>query len=512
MCKTKVRTCLCLSFMTTCFLLSVDLSTAFAGNIELKSSTGVVESDGATPLLGDGFAGPEDDDLVQCLYAGPDGLIDPADSQGYPTGDDVLLETAEFPGVFNTVIGEGFPFNPDQGMFVEDFSHSLNMGDLVYCRAWNGSDLLSAPCYGDSQLVAIQDVNFDSVDLGTWATDVCGGECVPGATQVCDTGGQGVCAAGTQTCEGNGFWGGCVQDVAPSTEVCDGLDNDCDGLADGSELLTQPCGVSDVGECSFGIETCDDLGNWTVCTAVLPAPELCDGLDNDCDGVSDPDSDGDGALDCAELCDNDPLKTEPGVCGCGVADTDSDGDGAADCNDNCPNDPNKTEPGVCGCGVPETDSDGDGAADCNDNCPNDPNKTEPGVCGCGVPETDCQGCMEHADCDDGNLCTDDICVDFICQTVDNTASCSNGLFCDGEEMCQGGACQPGTPVPIDDGVLCTMDSCDEEEDKILHIPEDSVCDDGEFCNGAEVCDLVNDCQPGPPPVPGRRERVHPGLL
>lgn len=32
------------------------------------------------------------------------------------------------------------------------------------------------------------------------------------------------------------------------------------------------------------------------------------------------DADGDGRLDCEDACPNDPLKTEPGVCGCGQAD------------------------------------------------------------------------------------------------------------------------------------------------------------------------------------------------
>jgi hypothetical protein len=68
-------------------------------------------------------------------------------------------------------------------------------------------------------------------------------------------------------------------------------------------------------------------------------------------------------------CPNDPLKSEPGVCGCGVSDVDSDNDGTPDCIDSCPNDPNKTNPGTCGCGVADTDSDNDGIADCIDVCP-----------------------------------------------------------------------------------------------------------------------------------------------
>lgn len=89
-----------------------------------------------------------------------------------------------------------------------------------------------------------------------------------------------------------------------------------------------------------------------------------------------------------DLCPDDPMKTEPGLCGCGVPDTDDDADGAPSCVDGCPTDPMKTEPGACGCGMADTDADSDGAADCVDGCPSDPTKTEPGHCGCGVAETD----------------------------------------------------------------------------------------------------------------------------
>lgn len=47
-----------------------------------------------------------------------------------------------------------------------------------------------------------------------------------------------------------------------------------------------------------------------------------------------PDSDGDTVLDCADGCANDPLKSDPGACGCGTVD-DADGDGALVCVDDC---------------------------------------------------------------------------------------------------------------------------------------------------------------------------------
>ncbi len=97
-----------------------------------------------------------------------------------------------------------------------------------------------------------------------------------------------------------------------------------------------------------------------------------------------PDTDGDGDNDCLDACIEDPLKSSPGICGCGVSDVDSDSDGTPDCNDLCPNDPLKFTPGTCGCGVSDGDTDGDGLADCVDNCDPLPNPSQADCDGDGV--------------------------------------------------------------------------------------------------------------------------------
>ncbi|WP_096327172.1 DUF11 domain-containing protein [Nannocystis exedens] len=79
----------------------------------------------------------------------------------------------------------------------------------------------------------------------------------------------------------------CVCEFA-GPELCDGLDNDCDLLVDEDFALGAPCSAG-LGACiAVGALVCDGLGG-VVCDAVpgLPLPELCDGFDNDCDGTID---------------------------------------------------------------------------------------------------------------------------------------------------------------------------------------------------------------------------------
>ena len=121
-----------------------------------------------------------------------------------------------------------------------------------------------------------------------------GGSCLPGETRKCYSGlagteGVGLCRAGTQSCNDNGEWGPCKGEVLPLKEVCDGKDNDCDGLIDEGLDDLGSCTVSGKkGICQEGKKVCRG-GGTEVCISInSPKQEVCDNnLDDDCDGQID---------------------------------------------------------------------------------------------------------------------------------------------------------------------------------------------------------------------------------
>jgi len=115
-------------------------------------------------------------------------------------------------------------------------------------------------------------------------------------------------------------------------------------------------------------------------------------------------------------------------------------------------------------------------------------------------------CSIDADCDDSNPCTTDVCinpgtVDAYCQNtaVADGTVCDDGKFCTVNDVCTAGVCE-GVARDCSDGVACTIDSCDEAIKSCVNTPNNALCDDGLYCNGAETCDATLGCQAGTPVV------------
>jgi Repeat of unknown function (DUF5648)/Putative metal-binding motif len=128
--------------------------------------------------------------------------------------------------------------------------------------------------------------------------------------------------------------GGDTDDPPPGSEICNGLDDDGDGMVDEDQPM-QTCGV---GSCEVTEPSCMG-GAPQECTPALPGGEVCNGLDDDCNGTADDvqgtcsTSCGEGTLACmgtAETCDAPPPQPES----CNLVDDDCNGsfdDGVGGC-------------------------------------------------------------------------------------------------------------------------------------------------------------------------------------
>jgi hypothetical protein len=111
------------------------------------------------------------------------------------------------------------------------------------CGKDGGSSTPVCTCVRGAEVCNGKDDDCDgTVDNGT-------------AGGACKTGKDGVCAAGTSTCTAG--VPGCIQNVQPGTEVCDGLDNNCNGQVDeGNPGGGGSCTAAAKGAWAVGMYTC----------------------------------------------------------------------------------------------------------------------------------------------------------------------------------------------------------------------------------------------------------------
>ncbi len=286
-------------------------------------------------------------------------------------------------------------------------------------------------------------------------------------------------------------------------ELCNGQDDNCNFLVDEGFVDTDADGWKDCVDTDDDDDgTVDDEDCQPLDGTIHPlAAELCDAIDNDCDGQVDegfPDSDGDKVPDCA--------------------DDDQDGDGIPDVEDNCPATANELQEDLdqdtlgdlC-----DPDLDGDGIPNALDNCPTVFNP------GQGDSEKDtvgdaCDPDMDNDDIDNeedncplhynpeqedqdedgtGDACEDDKDGDGALDNVD-CAPADPAVHPGAQELCDGidnncnGALDEGFPDADADGVKNCLDNDDDDDGD----PDDADCaplnpaihhDAEETCNGKD---------------------------
>jgi hypothetical protein len=275
----------------------------------------------------------------------------------------------------------------------------------------------------------------------------------------------------------------CGPSCIPQNESCNNEDDDCDGDID--EELTRGCGI---GVCT-GVETCT-AGVWDGCTATTPVDEDCNGIDDNCDGVAD---------NFQAACSN---LTDPVGCGAGTCNTIAGvcmggGRDGLPCGTFPALDPrNNPNTGICQPGARQcTPASGGTWSACV-------GEVGPATEICNGQDDDCDGAIDETPTTTCATSADCPPITPTCDTTSHTcqpADCSVNN-CGGQLVCQNGVPTCTQVTGTDDNCNGIDEDCDgtpdddwqcadpDGPDGIAGNADDCPCTDGGICNGHESCE------------------------
>ncbi len=285
-----------------------------------------------------------------------------------------------------------------------------------------------------------------------------------------------------------------------------GLDDDCDGETDecmsehdcnDENVCTQDICV--MGQCQYpswpdGLDCSEGnaciTGGKCLGGACVGDEKNCSELDAICArGVCNPET---GACEAVEAEDMTPCGeglfcTENDVCMVGVcvAGGDRDCDDVEPCTrDEC----NEAWRACMSIWEPKIGAEGPaGDANCSDGEDNDCDHLVD------LDDPDCNPCVMDEDCDDGNFCTSNTCVDSAClaEATNEAGGCEDGLYCTEGDVCVGGVCR-GEARDCVAGDSCHVGFCLEDENRC----DERQKDDGESCDDDFYCTVQDRCLAG----------------